>query len=117
MKYGRPWFQITGRRNTLRWVTTSSGSPHLAATSERVLPSLMSLVPHRMEANDGPVNSRASPRIAAPRFMAETIGPSALTGNEWIPVARSAAGAGTNLSAVRGHSKTWRPRGYGWQWL
>ena len=60
---------MTGRRNTLRSVMTSSGSPHLAATSERVLPSVMSLLPQRMVANAGEAASSPRTAMTAARFM------------------------------------------------
>src|SRR5690242_3594801 len=64
-------------------VTTSVGSPHLAATSDRVDPSTTSLVPQRNpSARAGVAAHRPSTRRAAARCMVPTIGRSGLTGNE-----------------------------------
>src|SRR6478735_3940456 len=73
---------MTGLRNTLRSVTTSAGSPHFAATSDRVTPSSMILVPQRIEAKAGEAARRPRTTIATPCFMFRTIGRFALTGNE-----------------------------------
>src|SRR4051812_42485462 len=77
---------MTGRWNTLRCVTTSSGSPHFAATSERVTPSTTSLVPQRIvSAQAEDVASRPTSKMVTLRFMGFTIGPISLTGNERHP--------------------------------
>src|SRR5690242_16057981 len=81
---------MTGRRNTLRCVTTSSGSPHFAATSARLTPSPTSLVPQRMvSAQADDVASRPTSRRATLRFMGFTIGRIPLTGNERCPVSEA----------------------------
>src|SRR4029079_18939016 len=77
----------TGRRKMLRSFTTSVGSPHLEATSERVAPSVMTLVPQRKPSATA-VDATSSPTAIAAnaRFMGPTIGPSCLTDNEQVGV-------------------------------
>src|SRR4029453_5522290 len=105
-KYGRPRVQMTGRRNTLRMLTTSSGSPHLAATSERVMPSAMIFVPQRIvSAKAGAVASKPRATMAALTFMGSKIGRFRLTGNERLRARRhSLTSVTANLFTGRWHS-------------